>query len=801
MVSKVTRITGSSDGFDPIIMVESATAADAAGTGGANAGVSASGPRGSSTAGAAGAPPAAAATADRGSAVQSQGDSNEAMVAAPVDTAEETTVVSPRSMAADALRNYTASSAAAVTSTDSNTTSVPASAATASAAPTSAKSPPSSSLPKPKAELLAEIQSSTAHLTPSADGFIGDNPYLLRRTAKDFGGELYYGTVVQCRWVNASETHFAAAAATADESGGATGQKKMGDDEDDNKDTTTATGDGAQEPCWLVVYDDGDAEDVSADDLAEGLLLFEQDQHQGGRDSQEKNKAPKGQACCSVVGCDNAGTPVDGASNEAPESSTGTRNLCDFHRRVHRVVHEKISWEEAQEGLEGAEEVKAGADVVVVDGEPMDESGLADTETEQEEGEADGDDEDFSTASSSGRRRGRGSATAERKSSRATKFQGNVNEVDEAADESNNQAPGNSAEKKKSPASTHNSPRKRLSTKKPVYDVDTSEEEEEDRASDDDGGKKSGGESDEDEEKLKMERIIACRTETIKKWREIGSKMNTTEVTDGSRWFQEAADLQDDDTEERFLIKWRDLSMLHCSWETKRDLLAEVENPKPYFSTFQRKNVDGLIYGEDERGDGEFFDPKFVEIERILHVMEAPEPSPPPSRSSSPSESDGGVRRRLEYSMDKPDDKKDRKEEDNEVKKSEEKANDDGTENEEKQQSMTLTETMVEHGIILDRSDPRYEDGTGRQFLIKWGNTPYSDCSYEFERDLILNDVEYESHLEAFLQRSNKVSGSSPGVGLPPKDFCLLLSLWASHFICGFSALLLAANTIRIQCN
>ena len=761
MVSKVTRIAGSSGGFYPIVMVESATAADAPG---ANAGASSA----SAAAAAAAqdpytAPQEDANSADRGSATQREGTNIEAMAAAASvesnGAAREASVVSPRSMAADALKTYTASSSAATASAgDSNTASVPPSAATAAAAPPSASAAaamPSSSLPTTKAELLAEIQSSTAHLPPSAsaDGFIEDTPYLLRRTAKDFGGKLYYGTVVQCRWVNASETHFAASAAAAadHDSGGATGQKKMGDD--DNKDTTSATSDGAQEPCWLVIYDDGDAEDVSADDLAEGLLLFEQDQGQDGCGSQErKATAPKDQVCCSVVGCDDAGTPFDEASNEAQKLSAGAGNLCDFHRRVHRVVHEKISWEEAQEGLEDVPEEGA-----------MDESGLADTDTEQEEG----DDEDLSSTSSSRRRRGRGSIMAERKSSRATKFQGNVNEDDAAAaDESNIQDPGDSAEKKKSPASTHNSPRKRISTKKPVYDVDTSEEEE-DLASEDDGEKKSGGESDEDEEKLKMERIIACRTETIKKWREIGSKMNTTEVTDGSRWFQEATELQDDDTEERYLIKWRDLSMLHCSWETKRDLLAELENPKPYFSTFQRKNIDGLIFDEDERGDGEFFDPKFVEIERILHILEAPEPSPPPSRSSSPSESDGGVRRRLEYSMDESDDNKDGKEQDNEVENSEETAN--GTENEMKQQSITLSKTMVEHGIILDRSDPRYEDGTGRQFLIKWGNTPYSDSSYEFERDLILNDVEYESHLEAFLQRSNKVSGlsgSSPGVSL-----------------------------------
>lgn len=770
MVSKVTRIAGSSDGFDPIIMVESATAADAGNAAGASA--SASAPLGSSTAAAAGAPAAAAAvssaannSADRGGAVQSQATNNEPVVAAaaaaPVESngaARKESVASPRSMAADALRTYAASSAA---SGEPNTASAPAATTDPAASPAlaSASASASSPLPKTKEELLAEIQSSTANPQPSADASVDDNPYLLRRTAKDFDGELYYGTVVQCRWVNESETHFAAAT----DSGGAAGQKKMGgeNDDDDNKDTTA--GDGAQEPCWLVVYDDGDAEDVSADDLAEGLLLFEQDQRQGGRGSQEKKKAPKVN-CCSIVGCDNVGTPADEASNGPKESPTSAGNLCDFHRRVHRVVHKKISWEEAQEGMEGEreegaeEELEAEAGVVMVDGEPMDESGLADTETEQEEevdDKADDDDEDFSS-SSPGRRRGRSSTTAERKSSRSTKFQGNVNEGDEAADGSNNQAPGDSAEKKKSPASTHNSPRKRLSTKKPVYDVDTSEEEE-DLASEDGGGKKSGGESDEDEEKLKMERIIACRTETIKEWREIGSKMNTTEVTDGSRWFQEATDLQDDDTEERFLIKWRDLSMLHCSWETKRDLLAEVENPKPYFSTFKRRNIDGLIFDEDERGDGEFFDPKFVEIERILHVMEVPEPSPPPSRSSSPSESDGNVRRRLEYSMGEPADEKDGKEESSVVKKSEEKTSSDGAEMDKKEHSLALTKTMVEQGIIFDRSDPRYEDGTGRQFLIKWGNTPYSDCSYEFERDLILNDVEYESHLEAFLQRSNKV--------------------------------------------
>jgi hypothetical protein len=62
-----------------------------------------------------------------------------------------------------------------------------------------------------------------------------------------------------------------------------------------------------------------------------------------------------------------------------------------------------------------------------------------------------------------------------------------------------------------------------------------------------------------------------------------------------------------------------------------------------------------------------------------------------------------------------------------------------------------------EFGIVMDRANPDFEMGTGRQFLIKWCNTPYSDSTYEFERDLIINEVDYREHLEAFEKRSRKV--------------------------------------------
>jgi len=36
--------------------------------------------------------------------------------------------------------------------------------------------------------------------------------------------------------------------------------------------------------------------------------------------------------------------------------------------------------------------------------------------------------------------------------------------------------------------------------------------------------------------------------------------------------------------------------------------------------TFLRKQIGGLLFDANERGDGKFFDPSFMEIERILEI-------------------------------------------------------------------------------------------------------------------------------------------------------------------------------------
>ena len=213
-----------------------------------------------------------------------------------------------------------------------------------------------------------------------------------------------------------------------------------------------------------------------------------------------------------------------------------------------------------------------------------------------------------------------------------------------------------------------------------------------------------GSEDEEEQDMLKIQRIIASRSEPRRVWKEICNSMNTTEVTYGSRWFQEDDDSKEDTFEERFLVKWSDMSYLHCSWETQQDLIEQVEGAKTYLTTFFRKSDNGLLFSADERCDGDYFDPGFVQIDRILEVA-IPEKFPK------------GRRKEAENPID-------------------------------------------EFGIVMDREDPDFEIGTGRQFLIKWCNTPYSDSTYEFERDLILNDVDYLEHLKAFEKRSKKVCGA-----------------------------------------
>mmetsp|Transcript_731 Transcript_731/g.851 ORF Transcript_731/g.851 Transcript_731/m.851 type:complete len:2199 (+) Transcript_731:210-6806(+) len=232
---------------------------------------------------------------------------------------------------------------------------------------------------------------------------------------------------------------------------------------------------------------------------------------------------------------------------------------------------------------------------------------------------------------------------------------------------------------------------------------------------DDDERSTSTFEDEEEESDIKIQRIIAVRCETMRKWKEICKNMETSEIEQGSRWFQESDnDSEEDDEkfEERFLVKWADLSFLHCSWEAKEDLMEQVEGAKTYLTTFFRKSVNGYLYSADDRLDGDYFDPSFVQIDRILETN-MPESMQQEKRAVG------------------------------------------------KRKSVADKDNKEKWGIIFDKNHPDYESELGRQFLIKWGSRLYSESTYEYERDLILMDVEYDSYAQDFLHRNKKPTKSA----------------------------------------
>lgn len=104
---------------------------------------------------------------------------------------------------------------------------------------------------------------------------------------------------------------------------------------------------------------------------------------------------------------------------------------------------------------------------------------------------------------------------------------------------------------------------------------------------------------------MKINKIIACKSLRLREWKEICKNMNTTEITNGSRWIQDDDDGVDlDKFEERFLVKWDQLSFLHVSWETQRDLEEFCDGAKLRLRFFFRKAEGGLLYEQDERLDG-----------------------------------------------------------------------------------------------------------------------------------------------------------------------------------------------------
>jgi len=200
----------------------------------------------------------------------------------------------------------------------------------------------------------------------------------------------------------------------------------------------------------------------------------------------------------------------------------------------------------------------------------------------------------------------------------------------------------------------------------------------------------SSSSDEDDREEIVVDAIIACRRDTIENWNKRCKKMNSSEVRNGSLWSDPSSvscsQSRLQALEERFLVKWAEMSYIHCSWEKETVLVEQTANGTYQLNSFFKRFAEsGYRFDVNERGEGEFFDDSLVQINRVLEVQ-------------------GGTK------------------------------------------------------VILDRESEEYEDGDGRQLMIKWCSLPYSESTYEYERDLILMGVEYESHCEEYAKRQRKPS-------------------------------------------
>lgn len=211
-----------------------------------------------------------------------------------------------------------------------------------------------------------------------------------------------------------------------------------------------------------------------------------------------------------------------------------------------------------------------------------------------------------SYSSSQAKKSSRGRAAKHKKrSSLEASAEGSDDEFDDDEDEDDDSDADVSPKKKKrsskkatvkSPAKRHS---KRRMTKKLEYAESESSEESESEVDDD-----ADDEEEKEEEEMKFNKIIAAQSLSLADWEKKCSTMNTTEITNGSRWIQEKTDRDPNKIEERYLVKWEGLSFLHCSWETEKDLIEFCEQAKTKMSTFFRKANNGLLYDADERLDG-----------------------------------------------------------------------------------------------------------------------------------------------------------------------------------------------------
>nr|CCA15572.1 CHROMODOMAIN HELICASE DNA BINDING putative [Albugo laibachii Nc14] len=143
---------------------------------------------------------------------------------------------------------------------------------------------------------------------------------------------------------------------------------------------------------------------------------------------------------------------------------------------------------------------------------------------------------------------------------------------------------------------------------------------------------------DEDEENaFIIDKILACDTHTTTEWNELCDRRTTRFLQQGSIFVRDDEETtraskrqkvgstgeKQLENETKYLVKWKNLSYLHVSWELERRLVDYEKNARGKILRFHEKLSSGSNM-QGSYGD-ELFNPEHCVVDRVLEIRKEPE--------------------------------------------------------------------------------------------------------------------------------------------------------------------------------
>jgi hypothetical protein len=122
-------------------------------------------------------------------------------------------------------------------------------------------------------------------------------------------------------------------------------------------------------------------------------------------------------------------------------------------------------------------------------------------------------------------------------------------------------------------------------------------------------------ESDDDEDKLRIEHILAMDTLTSEEWATKCASMNTDWMNTGSAFDGDDIDSGEGEVT-KFLIKWKEKSHLHVTWQSEEEMLSMCKGT----NSVVRGYINRFLSSGDTEMEAPYFPQDFVTAERIIKI-------------------------------------------------------------------------------------------------------------------------------------------------------------------------------------